>query len=138
MIYVNIVRPKTRISGAKSESGRAYDRTHTLIKIRVPTPSLVRRRPIEIPVYPGILSLNASDPRTYVERTSSGAGTESMPTIEIGHVTLSNTHMALTIDDQPVLESLYDQFRCLASVEFKDDPMGLGAAIDRTAYSECL
>ena|ERR1700721_1768095 len=44
----------------------------------------------------------------------------------------------LTTDEQPALEALYDQFRCLASVEFKSDPMGLGAAIDRAAYSECL
>jgi Zinc finger, ZZ type len=29
------------------------DRTHTMIKIRVPTPSLVRRRPTELPMYPG-------------------------------------------------------------------------------------
>ena len=34
-------------------------------------------------------------------------------------------------DDQAALEALYEQFRCLASVEFKDDPMKLGAAIDR-------
>jgi len=30
-------------------------RTHVMIKIRVPTPSLVRRRPTELPMYPGIL-----------------------------------------------------------------------------------
>ena len=41
-------------------------------------------------------------------------------------------------DDQAALEALYEQFRCLASVEFKDDPMKLGAAIDRTAYSDCV
>lgn len=44
----------------------------------------------------------------------------------------------LTTDDQAALEALYEQFRCLASVEFKDDPMKLGAAIDRTAYSDCV
>ena len=42
------------------------------------------------------------------------------------------------IDDQAALEALYEQFRCLASVEFKNDPMKLGAAIDRDAYSECV
>lgn len=41
-------------------------------------------------------------------------------------------------DDQAALEALYEQFRCLASVEFKNDPMKLGAAIDRAAYSECV
>jgi len=44
----------------------------------------------------------------------------------------------LTTDDQAALESLYEQFRCLASADWKEDPMGLGAAIDRVAYSECL
>ena len=42
------------------------------------------------------------------------------------------------VDDQAALEALYEQFRCLASVEFKNDPMKLGAAIDRAAYSECV
>ena len=42
------------------------------------------------------------------------------------------------LDDQAALEALYEQFRCLASVEFKNDPMKLGAAIDRAAYSECV
>ena len=42
------------------------------------------------------------------------------------------------LDDQAALEALYEQFRCLASVEFKNDPMKLGAAIDRAAYSECI
>ena len=36
------------------------------------------------------------------------------------------------------MESLYEQFRCLASVEWKEEPMGLGAAINREAYGECL
>ena len=46
--------------------------------------------------------------------------------------------MTNEVDDQAALEALYEQFRCLASVEFKNDPMKLGAAIDRAAYSECV
>jgi len=49
-----------------------------------------------------------------------------------------SSRFVLTKDDQAALEALYEQFRCLASVEFKDDPMKLGAAIDRTAYSDCV
>src|ERR1700737_1087669 len=41
-------------------------------------------------------------------------------------------------DDQSAREGLYEQFRCLGRVEFKDDPMKLGAAIDRAAYLECV
>jgi hypothetical protein len=51
---------------------------------------------------------------------------------------ISSSSKLLMIDDQAALEALYEQFRCLASVEFKNDPMKLGAAIDRAAYSECV
>src|SRR5271170_1285772 len=37
------------------EAEDAHFRTHTMIKIRVPTPSLVRRRPTELPMYPGMI-----------------------------------------------------------------------------------
>jgi hypothetical protein len=53
MIYASTVRQKIPISGSRWEGG-SNDRTHTMIKIRVPTPSLVRRRPTEFPMYPGI------------------------------------------------------------------------------------
>lgn len=53
MIYVNIARLKTHISGMNYGKASTDHRTHVMIKIRVPTPSLVRRRPTELPMYPG-------------------------------------------------------------------------------------
>ena len=56
-------------------------RTHVMIKIRVPTPSLVRRRPTELPMYPGMPSFVHADVRTDAECSSS----------DLGYCTISTT-----------------------------------------------
>ena len=66
----------------------ADTRTHTMIKIRVPTPSLVRRRPTELPMYPGPLQLwKQLTIRTNVERSSPDFRYYTIPTVKTRDLT---------------------------------------------------
>lgn len=53
-----------------------------MIKIRVPTPSLVRRRPIELPMYPGTYTRESADSRTNVAHLTAHVRHHPVPSNE--------------------------------------------------------
>ena len=98
------------------EAMQVHIKTHIFYKIRIPPPSLgYPKQPLPL-WYPG---KPASLPR-------------SLPR-ELSRRLLKETSL-----DNPELEALWDQFRCLAGYRWLNDPNKLGMAIDRKIFDKCF
>lgn len=98
------------------EAMQVHDKTHLFYKVRIPAPFLGNPRQA-LPVwYPGKMS----------------AMQHSLPRI------LAKRLMRQTGFENPEIDALWDQFRCLACVEWPEDPTNLGMAIDRRTFDKCF
>jgi hypothetical protein len=98
------------------EAMQVHIKTHLFYKVRIPAPFLGNPRQSQPVWYPGKPNLlTRSLPRTLAKRLMRETGFE-------------NTE----------LDALWDQFRCLASHEWADDPNKLGMAIDRKTFDRCF
>ncbi|KAJ5891452.1 uncharacterized protein N7473_007680 [Penicillium subrubescens] len=98
------------------EAMQVHIKTHLFYKVRIPAPFLGNPRQSQPVWYPGKPNLLArSLPRMLAKRLMRETGFE-------------NTE----------LDALWDQFRCLASHEWADDPNKLGMAIDRKTFDRCF
>ncbi|KAF3386721.1 hypothetical protein F1880_000654 [Penicillium rolfsii] len=98
------------------EAMQVHIKTHLFYKVRIPAPFLGNPRQSQPVWYPGKPSLlPRSLPRTLAKRLMRETGFE-------------NTE----------LDALWDQFRCLASHEWPDDPNKIHMAIDRKTFDRCF
>ncbi|KAJ5928259.1 hypothetical protein N7466_007215 [Penicillium verhagenii] len=98
------------------EAMQVHIKTHLFYKVRIPAPFLGNPRqsqPVWYPGKPAMLPRNL--PRPLAKRLSRETNFE-------------NTE----------LDALWDQFRCLASHEWADDPNKLYMAIDRKTFDRCF
>jgi Ca2+-binding EF-hand superfamily protein len=93
-----------------------HPRTHLFIEVKVPAPFLGSPRDAEPVTYPGKPHL--------------------MPRFLTPD--LCKRFVAETNFEKAEVEGLYDQFTCLASWQWENDPNKLGAAIDRTAFEKAF
>ncbi|KAF3941150.1 hypothetical protein ABW19_dt0201289 [Dactylella cylindrospora] len=98
------------------EAQDVHPKTHLFYKVRIPAPFLGSPRKTQQPVYPGKPSIMA---------------------VSIPPDTLKRFARE-TVFEQPEVEALYEQFKCLAATEFSDDPNGLGGGIDRKTFDKCF
>ncbi|KAI9771758.1 MAG: hypothetical protein M1839_002723 [Geoglossum umbratile] len=98
------------------EAMQVHPKTHLFYKVRIPAPFLGNPRQAQPVWYPGKPS----------------AMPQNMPNA------LSQKLMKETGFDTPEVEALWDQFKCLASNEWVDDPNKLGMAIDRRTFDKCF
>ncbi|KAJ5467449.1 hypothetical protein N7475_005201 [Penicillium sp. IBT 31633x] len=98
------------------EAMQVHIKTHLFYKVRIPAPFLGNPRQSQPVWYPGKPSmLPRSLPRPLAKRLMKDCNFE-------------NTE----------LDALWDQFRCLASYEWADDPNKLHMAIDRKTFDRCF
>jgi hypothetical protein len=98
------------------EAMQVHIKTHLFYKVRIPAPFLGNPRQSQPVWYPGKPAmLPRSLPRLLAKRLMRETGFE-------------NTE----------LDALWDQFRCLASYEWPDDPNNLCMAIDRKTFDRCF
>ena len=98
------------------EAQQIHDRTHLFYKVRIPAPFLGNSRQPQAVCYPG-------KPRS-------------------SEYVLSKEDRALLCQrtglQMPVLEALWEQFKCLAAVEYPEDPTRYYLAIDRPTFDKCF
>ena len=99
------------------ETLQQHTRTHIFYKIRIPAPYLGNPRQPQPVWYPG-------------------RGTAGLPS----HLSRETRRMFEQRSgfDTPEIDALWDQFRCLAPVEWPDDPHRFGIAIDRDTFDRCF
>jgi hypothetical protein len=98
------------------EAMQVHIKTHLFYKVRIPAPFLGNPRQSQPVWYPGKpMMLARSLPRPLARRL-------------IKETNFENTE----------LDALWDQFRCLANVEWISDPNKLGMAIDRKTFDRCF
>lgn len=98
------------------EAMQVHIKTHLFYKVRIPAPFLGNPRQSQPVWYPGKPSmLPRSLPRHLARRF------------------IKETNF-----ENPELDALWDQFRCLANVEWPEDPCKLGMAIDRKTFDRCF
>ncbi|KAJ5287902.1 hypothetical protein N7478_003588 [Penicillium angulare] len=98
------------------EAMQVHIKTHLFYKVRIPAPFLGNPRQSQPVWYPGKPAmLPRSLPRPLAKRLTRETNFE-------------NTE----------LDALWDQFRCLASYEWADDPNKLYMAIDRKTFDRCF
>lgn len=98
------------------ESQQVHDRTHLFYKVRIPAPFLGNPRQPQPVWYPGKprsnnVPLNKDDNSLLSQRTGL---------------------------QMPVLEALWEQFKCLAAVDYPEDPTRYYLAIDRPTFDKCF
>ncbi|KAF2755504.1 hypothetical protein EJ05DRAFT_540227 [Pseudovirgaria hyperparasitica] len=95
------------------EADNRHDKTHIFYKVRIPAPYLGYPRQPFTPVYPGRPEMMPNDIPREVKKK-----------------------MMKEIPKMPYeeLDGLWDQFTCLANAVWKEDPNGIGWAIDRKAF----
>ena len=98
------------------EAQQIHDRTHLFYKVRIPAPFLGNPRQPQAVWYPGKprsseITLSKEDRTSLCQRTGL---------------------------QMPVLEALWDQFRCLAAVDYPEDPIKYYLAIDRPTFDKCF
>ena len=98
------------------ESQQVHDRTHLFYKVRIPAPFLGRPRKPQPVWYPG-------KPRLHDD-----------PLIKEDKAILCQ----LTGVEEPQLDALWEQFKCLASVDYPDDRSRYYLAIDRATFDRCF
>ncbi|PGH01061.1 hypothetical protein AJ79_08030 [Helicocarpus griseus UAMH5409] len=98
------------------EAMQVHIKTHLFYKVRIPAPFLGNPRQPQPVWYPGKPSmLPRSLPRNLAKRL-----------------------MKETNFENTELDALWDQFRCLANVEWVNDPNKLNMAIDRKTFDRCF
>ncbi|RHZ51478.1 EF hand domain protein [Aspergillus thermomutatus] len=98
------------------EAMQVHIKTHLFYKVRIPAPFLGNPRQSQPVWYPGKPAmLPRSLPRALAKRL-----------------------MKETNFENTELDALWDQFRCLASYEWADDPNKLHMAIDRKTFDRCF
>ncbi|KAJ9242080.1 hypothetical protein DTO169E5_3301 [Paecilomyces variotii] len=98
------------------EAMQVHIKTHLFYKVRIPAPFLGNPRQSQPVWYPGKpMMLPRSLPRPLAKRL-------------IKETNFENTE----------LDALWDQFRCLANVEWLEDPNKLCMAIDRKTFDRCF
>ncbi|KAL2361419.1 hypothetical protein RJZ56_005711 [Blastomyces dermatitidis] len=98
------------------EAMQVHIKTHLFYKVRIPAPFLGNPRQPQPVWYPGKPSmLPRSLPRNLAKRL-----------------------MKETNFENTELDALWDQFRCLANVEWINDPNKLNMAIDRKTFDRCF
>jgi hypothetical protein len=98
------------------EAMQVHIKTHLFYKVRIPAPFLGNPRQSQPVWYPGKPAmLPRSLPRALAKRL-----------------------MKETNFENTELDALWDQFRCLASYEWPDDPNKLCMAIDRKTFDRCF
>lgn len=98
------------------EAMQVHIKTHLFYKVRIPAPFLGNPRQSQPVWYPGKpMMLPRSLPRPLAKRL-------------IKETNFENTE----------LDALWDQFRCLANVEWVEDPNKLCMAIDRKTFDRCF
>ncbi|KAJ5550768.1 hypothetical protein N7461_005466 [Penicillium sp. DV-2018c] len=98
------------------EAMQVHIKTHLFYKVRIPAPFLGNPRQPQPVWYPGKpAALPRSLPRPLANRL-------------VKECNFENTE----------LDALWDQFRCLANYEWKDDPNKLHMAIDRKTFDRCF
>ncbi|KAF7159559.1 hypothetical protein CNMCM6106_006816 [Aspergillus hiratsukae] len=98
------------------EAMQVHIKTHLFYKVRIPAPFLGNPRQSQPVSYPGKPAmLPRSLPRALAKRL-----------------------MKETNFENTELDALWDQFRCLASYEWADDPNKLYMAIDRKTFDRCF
>lgn len=98
------------------EAMQMHPKTHLFYKVRIPAPFLGNPRqaqPVWYPGKPGSLPQNLS--RDFAKNLVKDTGFEN-----------------------PEIEALWDQFRCLAATEWLEDPNKLNMAIDRRTFDRCF
>ncbi|KAI9767120.1 MAG: hypothetical protein M1840_005909 [Geoglossum simile] len=98
------------------EAMQVHPKTHLFYKVRIPAPFLGNPRQAQPVWYPGKPS----------------AMPQNMPNA-LGQKLVKETGF-----ETPEVEALWDQFKCLASNEWVDDPNKLGMAIDRRTFDKCF
>ncbi|KAL8800021.1 MAG: hypothetical protein Q9182_005462 [Xanthomendoza sp. 2 TL-2023] len=98
------------------ESLQVHEKTHLFYKIRIPAPFLGNPREPAPVWYPG-------DPH----KVSRGLSIELRTTLSV----------KTGIQDRQV-DAYWEQFQCLASSDFPDDPHGFRVAIDRHDFNKCF
>ena len=98
------------------ETLQMHPRTHIFYKIRVPAPYLGNPRQPQPVWYPGRAiglpnHLSREQGRLFGQRSGF---------------------------DAPEVDALWDQFRCLAAVDWPEDPHRFGVAIDRDTFDRCF
>ena len=94
------------------EAQQIHHKTHVFYKIRIPAPTRGQIKLVQPKWYPG----------------NPNACPDSIPSMLREHLL-----RAKSLDRQD-LDALYDQFRCIAGSVFKEDPDGIGMAIDRPSF----
>lgn len=98
------------------EALQVHIKTHLFYKVRIPAPFLGNPRQSQPVWYPGKPQMMPRNlPRPLAKRL-----------------------MKETNFENTELDALWDQFRCLASVEWPDDPNNLNMAIDRKTFDRCF
>ena len=98
------------------EALQVHIKTHLFYKVRIPAPFLGNPRQSQPVWYPGKpLMMPRNLPRPLAKRL-----------------------MKETNFENTELDALWDQFRCLASVEWPEDPNNLNMAIDRKTFDRCF
>ncbi len=98
------------------EAMQVHPKTHLFYKVRIPAPFLGNPRqaqPVWYPGKPSSLPQNIS--RELAKRLVKETGFEN-----------------------PEIEALWDQFKCLAATEWVEDPNRLNMAIDRRTFDKCF
>lgn len=96
------------------EATNSHTRTHVFYKIRVPAPYLSLAK--QEPLYPGKPHMMHHSVNSALKRRLA-----------------SETKMEVE-----EIEALWDQFTCLASTEWRDDPTKVGWALDRRAFNHAF
>lgn len=98
------------------EAMQVHPKTHLFYKVRIPAPFLGNPRQAQPVWYPGKPSSAPQNlSRELARRLVKDTGFEN-----------------------PEIEALWDQFRCLAATEWLDDPNKLNLAIDRRTFDKCF
>lgn len=98
------------------EAQQIHDRTHLFYKVRIPAPFLGNPRQPQPVWYPGKprsneFPMHKDDKALLCQRTGL---------------------------QMPVLEALWEQFKCLAAVDYPEDPTKYYLAIDRPTFDKCF
>ena len=96
------------------ESQQIHNKTHIFYKIQIPAPVRGHIKTVAPVLYPG----------------KPGLLEPSLPSLALSYLRKS------TQSEVDEIQCLYDQFRCLASTEYSNDPLDLGVAIDRDGFDK--
>ncbi|KAI0390610.1 hypothetical protein F5Y17DRAFT_443881 [Xylariaceae sp. FL0594] len=97
------------------EAQGMHNKTHVFYKVRIPVPSSVAKH-VQPPWYPGDPDAYIRNlPRTLLAKWSHETGFERVE-----------------------LEALWEQWTFTANTEWREDPNGLGLAMDRKTFERCL